>query len=70
MPETKKVNLKEKRESKGLTQLELSILADVSVSYIQALERGYSRRPSVDVAQKLAEILDFDWTLYFPPKVG
>ena len=56
--------LKVKREEKGLTQLLLSQFVGVSEQYIYLIESG-KRRPSYEVATKIASILDIDWRLFF-----
>lgn len=52
------------RLSKGLTQDKLAKLADVNVTTINKIELG-GRRPSPKVAKAIAEVLDFDWTLFY-----
>ena len=50
-------NLQKVRESKGWTQVKLAIKAQVSQQSITFYEIG-SRVPSLQVAQKLAQVLD------------
>jgi putative transcriptional regulator len=50
-------NLKQIRQAAGLTQSNLAELAEVSRSYINELESGKSKGPSVFVALKLAQAL-------------
>lgn len=57
-------NLREIREKKKMTLLEVANSSDVSEAYVSLLETG-RRRPSVDVAKRIAEVLGFDWTLFF-----
>ena len=45
----------------------LSVIADmtgISESYLSQIETG-KRRPSPEKAKKIAEVLDFDWTLFY-----
>lgn len=56
--------LVKKRESKGITQAQLAIICGVDVTMISHIENG-KRRPSVEVAKKIAEALNFDWTLFY-----
>lgn len=57
-------NLREIREKKNMTLLEVANASDVSEAYVSYLETG-RRRPSVEVAKRIAEVLGFDWTLFF-----
>ena len=56
--------LRDKRKEKGLTQTQLSKQANVAQSMICNIEKGV-RQPSVQVAKRLAAVLDFDWALIF-----
>lgn len=56
--------LKDLRVRKNITQLEVAKAAHVDVTMISKIELG-ERRPSVDVAKKIAAFLGFDWTLFF-----
>lgn len=49
--------VKEKRLEKNLTQLELANLVGVTPKYIGFIENG-ERNPSLQVAQKIAGVLD------------
>ncbi|ARU61279.1 hypothetical protein CBW65_09945 [Tumebacillus avium] len=55
--------LTEKRKNKGLSQSQLATLVEVDRSYITRIENG--RRPSVEIAQRIAVVLDFPWTKFF-----
>ena len=55
------------RERKGLTLLEVAKATSVSEGYMSLIETG-QRRPSVDLAKRIAAVLDFDWTLFFEKK--
>lgn len=52
------------REAKGLTQEQVAELCGIKRPYYTMIETG-KRRPSVDVAKKIAEVLVFDWILFF-----
>lgn len=54
----------ERRLMKELTQEKLAELCDVASSSISLYENG-KRRPSVEVAKKIAKVLDFDWTEFY-----
>jgi len=56
--------LKEMRAKKGLTQQEVANAANVDVTMICKIEQG-ERRPSVEVAQKIAAVLGFNWTRFY-----
>lgn len=58
------MELKKIRASKGKSQIEVCKAAGISQSFYSSIESGV-RRPSVEVAKKIAEFLDFDWTLFF-----
>lgn len=52
------------RIERNFTQSDIAKLAGVDVTTISKIELG-ERRPSVEVAKKIAEVLGFDWTLFF-----
>ena len=56
--------MKERRLARGLTQEQVASLAGVDRTTITKIENG-TLRPSVKTAQKIAQVLDFDWTLFF-----
>ena len=58
------MDLKSVRESKNLTQVRISELVGVRSSHLSMIENGI-RRPSPELARKLAEILDVKWTDFF-----
>lgn len=55
-----------KREQLGLTHQDIATKSGASITrqYYGMIERG-ERRPSVDVAKKISNILDIDWTIFF-----
>lgn len=58
------MKLSEIRAKSGLTQNEVANAAGISrVSYCN-IEIG-RRKPSVPVAKRIAQVLNFDWTLLF-----
>lgn len=52
------------REAKVLTQEQVAELCGIKRPYYTMIETA-KRRPSVDVAKKIAMVLDFDWILFF-----
>ena len=56
--------LKEMRAKKGLTQQEVANAANVDVTMICKIELG-ERRPSVEVAKKIAALLGFNRTRFY-----
>ena len=58
------IDLKELRTSKGLSQQELATKCGVIRQTISNIECGLSK-PSIDLAKKLSEVLEVDWTLFF-----
>lgn len=61
------IYLKELRTSKGLSQQELATKCGVIRQTISNIECGLSK-PSIDLAKKLGEVLEVDWTLFFETK--
>jgi DNA-binding XRE family transcriptional regulator len=57
-------NLREKRIEKGFTQESLANEAGVVRQTISEIERG-ANKPSVDLAQKIGKILEFNWSEFF-----
>jgi len=56
--------LKDIRAKKELTQQEVANAANVDVTMISKIELGV-RRPSVEVAKKIASVLEFPWTRFY-----
>ena len=52
------------RKQKGLSQLELSLEAEVNKNYISDLERG-RRNPSILLLEKICRALDIDLATLF-----
>jgi len=55
---------KQAREDKGFTQEELAAKIGVTRQHIGLIENGVVA-PSVEVAKKIAAVLDFDWVKFF-----
>ena len=56
--------LKGIRKAKGFTQSEVARRSFVTQAAYCNIENG-ERAPSVSTAKKIAEVLDFDWTMFF-----
>lgn len=56
--------LKEKRLKKDMKHEEVASAAKIERAYYTMIESG-DRTPSVEVAKKIASVLEFDWTLFF-----
>lgn len=56
--------LVKKRNARKLSQKTMSSLAHISQQSLSSYESGL-RTPSVQVAKRIAEILNFDWTKFF-----
>lgn len=56
--------LKDIRAQQNMTQQEVAKAANVDVTMISKIELG-ERRPSVEVAKKIAAVLGFNWTRFF-----
>lgn len=54
----------ERRKSRGLTQNVIADNAGISRAYYAQIESSI-RSPSIRVAKRLAEELDFEWTSFF-----
>ena len=52
------------RKQKGMSQLDLSLEAEVNKNYISDLERG-SRNPSILLLEKICKALDIDLATLF-----
>lgn len=57
--------LKVQRKAHNLTQVELAEQAGTTQAVISKIEAG-KRRPSVDAAKRIAAVLGFNWTAFFP----
>lgn len=52
------------REEKNFTLSKVSKETGISLCYLSQIESG-KRKPSVEIAKKIANFLDFKWTLFF-----
>ena len=59
--------LKQIREAKGLEQKEVAQKIKKTQAHYSYIESG-DRNPTVELAQKIADVLDFDWVMFFPKK--
>lgn len=57
-------DLRSIRKQKGMTLKQLATSTDLSESYISLIE-NMERRPSVDAAKRIAEVLEFHWIQFF-----
>lgn len=56
--------LKKYRAQKDMTHHQVALKSNISRPYYTEIENGI-KNPSVLVAKKIAEVLDFEWTLFF-----
>ena len=56
--------LKEMRAEKGLSQQSVAVNAKIARGAYSNIENG-ERRPSVEVAKRIAAVLGFPWTRFF-----
>lgn len=56
--------LKKYRIQKFMTHHQVAIESKISRPYYTEIENG-NKNPSVLVAKKIAEVLDFEWTIFF-----
>lgn len=56
--------LKVYRLNNDMTQDEIAAQSGISRSYYTHIEKG-NKTPTVNVAKKIAQILNFKWTLFF-----
>jgi len=56
--------INEKLAERGFTKYKLAKVLDVNESYINLIAKG-TRRPSPDMAKRIATLLDFDWQVFF-----
>ena len=57
--------LRQMRKIKGYKQEDVAKYAKKSITLYSYIESG-ERNPSVKTAQRIADLLNFDWTLFFP----
>ena len=61
--------LEEKRKEMGLTQEEIAHKLNITRQYYNAIE-NMKRKPSVELAKKLGDLLELDWTYFFNDRVN
>lgn len=61
--------LHEIRDARCLTQEQVAKKVKITRAYYTQIESG-DRRPSVEVAKAIANLLEFDWTDFFNEKVN
>ena len=59
----------QKRKERKLTQAELAQLVGCSQRAIAGYELG-ERKPSVQMAMKIGEVLGFSWTRFYEEEIG
>ena len=64
MPKEGRIWFKRTREEKGFTQEKLAAKIGVTRQHMGLIENGVVA-PSVEVAKKIAAVLDFDWVKFF-----
>lgn len=57
--------LKDSRNDRNLTQKEVAELVGIAQPSYHLIESG-ENTPSVETAKKIAQVLGFDWTAFFP----
>ncbi len=62
-----RVWLREIRKGKGLTQLQVSELAEIDRSHYTMIELG-TRNPKPEIAMRIASVLGFDWQIFYAQK--
>lgn len=58
------IDLKDKRTEKKMSQEELANQCGVFRTHISNIEKGITK-PSVNLAKKIGQILEFDWTEFY-----
>lgn len=58
------MNLKILRKQKHYTQIDIAKLTGISIGHYSMIE-SKKRNPSIKVAKKLAQVLDFSWEDFF-----
>lgn len=62
-------DLREIRHEHKLTEAVVSSRVGISQQYYNLIENG-KRRPSVEVAKKIAEVLGFPWTRFYDEEIS
>lgn len=61
--------LKDLRQKRNLTQQQVAKRAGIERSFYTQIELG-QRNPSVQTAQRIASVLNFNWTKFYTPQCG
>lgn len=64
---TKREWLIQMRSSKGLSQREIASIVNITTQMYYYIENN-ERNPSVKLAQKIADVLGFEWTMFYSKK--
>lgn len=56
-------NIQRIRKKKGLTLSELAERAQISKSYLSNIERNLNQNPSIQIVEKIADVLDADFRI-------
>lgn len=65
---TKREWLIQMRSSKGLSQREIASIVNITTQMYYYIENN-KRNPSVKLAQKIADVLGFEWTMFYSKKI-
>lgn len=57
--------LRDIRRIKGMTEKQVADTVGISQAAYHFIEHG-QRNPTPSVAQRIADVLGFDWTLFYP----
>lgn len=63
-----KLKLRERRERIGLSQTKVAHDSGIVQGFYSDIEAG-RKRPSVETAKRIAEVLGFDWTDFFEDEI-
>lgn len=63
------VDLKKRRKEMGIIGEKAAEMCGISRQYYNFIENG-KRRPSVEVAKRIADVFGFEWTRFFEKEVG
>ena len=59
--------LKELRDNHKLSQMQIAEMTGITQNYYSNIEND-ERRPSPEVAKRIAEVLHFNWTKFYEDK--
>lgn len=58
------IDVKSERKQSGMSSKEVAVKSGISYQHYNFIENG-ERRPSVEVAKRIAGVLGFDWTRFY-----